>query len=90
MVNEKRLIDANAADVGEINCYYGGNCRIEDVEEWLNEQPALDAVEVVRCQNCGWWHRFKSPGARSGVCDKYAVSKSENGYCDDPLLEERK
>lgn len=50
----------------------------------------VDAVEVVRCQNCGWWHRHKQGDLSRGVCDKYAMSKSENGYCDEPLLEERK
>lgn len=48
-----------------------------------------DVVVVTRCQNCGWWHRHKSGDLSRGVCDKYAMSKSENGYCDEPLLEER-
>lgn len=39
-----RLIDANAADVERICCYYGDNCRIEDVQEWLDDQPTIDAV----------------------------------------------
>lgn len=52
MESKKRLIDANAADVERIPCYYGGHCRTEDVQEWLNEQPTVDAVEVVRCKNC--------------------------------------
>lgn len=47
-------------------------------------------VDVTRCKNCNWWHRHKSGDTSRGVCDKYAVSKSENGYCDEPLLEERK
>ena len=49
-----------------------------------------DDVRVVRCQNCNWWHRHKSGDTSCGVCDKYAVSKNENGFCDEPLLEERK
>lgn len=49
-----------------------------------------DDVRVTRCQNCGWWHRHKSGDLSRGVCDKCAMSKSENGYCDEPLLEERK
>ena len=48
-----------------------------------------DVVVVTRCQNCGWWHRYKSGDLSRGVCDKYAVSKNENGFCDEPLLEER-
>ena len=48
-----------------------------------------DVVVVTRCQNCGWWHRYKSGDLSRGVCDKYAVSKNENGFCDEPLQEER-
>lgn len=51
---------------------------------------AHGVVIPVRCQNCNWWHRYKSGDTSRGVCDKYAMSKSENGYCDEPLLEERK
>lgn len=45
-----RLIDANAADVERICCYYGDNCRIEDVQEWLDEQPTIDAAPVVHAR----------------------------------------
>ena len=45
--------------------------------------------EIVRCKDCGWWHRHKSGDTSRGVCDKYAMSKNENGFCDEPLLEER-
>ena len=37
-----RLIDANGADIENIACYYGSNCYIEDVQEWLDEQPTID------------------------------------------------
>ena len=56
----------------------------------IDTTPTVDAEVVVRCQNCNWWHRHKSGDMSCGVCDKYAVSKNENGYCDEPLLEERK
>lgn len=52
MMPDMRLIDANAADVERICCYYGGNCDIEDVKEWLDEHPTIDAVPVVRCREC--------------------------------------
>lgn len=47
-----RYIDADKANVEEISCYYGSNCYIEDVQEWLNELPTADVVEVVRCEKC--------------------------------------
>lgn len=47
-----RYIDADKADVERISCFYGSECRIEDVKEWLDEQPTADVVEVVRCKDC--------------------------------------
>ena len=46
MENKRRLIDANAANIEHISCYYGNSCYTEDVQEWLDEQPTIDAVEV--------------------------------------------
>ena len=42
-----RLIDADKADVEFISCYYGNHCYIEEVQEWLDEQPTIDAEPVV-------------------------------------------
>ena len=71
---------------------------VTDVVEmiWVENQTLVDhliangVVIPTRCQNCNWWHRHKQGDLSRGVCDKYAMSKSENGYCDEPLLEERK
>lgn len=46
MTNKMRLIDANKADVEYISCYYGDHCYIDDVQEWLDEQPTIDAIET--------------------------------------------
>lgn len=42
-----RLIDADKADVDSIRCYYGDQCHLEDVQEWIDDQPTVDAVPVV-------------------------------------------
>lgn len=42
-----RYIDADKADVERISCFYGVECRLEDVQEWLDEQPTIDVVEIV-------------------------------------------
>lgn len=39
-----RYIDADKADVEQIACFYGAECRLEDVQEWLDEQPTADVV----------------------------------------------
>ena len=41
-----RYIDADKAEVERISCFYGAECRIEDVKEWLDEQPTADVQEV--------------------------------------------
>lgn len=41
-----RLIDADKADVNFINTYYSDHCRTDDVQEWLEEQPTIDAKPV--------------------------------------------
>lgn len=68
------------------SCRYWPKCE----EFPWDESGCSDFELLVRCQNCGCWHRHKSGDTSCGVCDKYAVSKNENGYCDEPLLEERK
>ena len=54
----KRLIDANAADVERIYCTYGAYCTLEDVQQWLDERPTVDALEVIRCRDCKY-HRWE-------------------------------
>ena len=52
-----RLIDANAYPCQ--NCevsYCYKNCKKFD--EWFNK--TVDAVEVVRCKDCGWWNENDS------------------------------
>ena len=49
MANEKRLIDANALrdDTFILDAW---DAKI--VRAWLDDQPTVDAVEVVRCKDC--------------------------------------
>ena len=62
-----RLINVDALDVEEIPCYYGDQCRIEDVKEWLESAPTIDYApvkrgtwlgcenynDIVQCSGCG-------------------------------------
>ena len=53
-----RLIDADAAkqtanDYVMFRCQRGG---LVDVVEFLNDMPAVDAVPVVRCEDCAVPH----------------------------------
>ena len=78
-MNEKRLIDVNAADVNEIPCYYDEYCTTEDVQHWLNEQPTVDAVEVVHGR---WEHIYDDTHyhAKCIACGRTAVRIPIN-YC---------
>ena len=68
---EKRLIDVNSADVERINCRYSDSCRLEDVQDWLNEQPTVDAVELVH-------GRWEDVGDNiSDLCFRCSACKAE-------------
>ena len=66
-----RLIDANAIENG-IAVYVAENAYLNDtaldalrkVEEWIDESPTVDAVEVVHCKDCK--HCYKSYGSSTG------------------------
>lgn len=73
-----RYIDVDKADVERISCFYGSECRIEDVKEWLDEQPTADVVEVVRCKDC----EFRVLTQNGFMCRINAVVTSDNGYCN--------
>lgn len=68
MAKEKRLIDANAVDYENIMCslsqLYWLNAIIEN-------QPTVDAVEVVRCGKCLYYS--ETTGKDSGKPCGYGV-----------------
>lgn len=47
-----RPIDANAADVEQIPCYFSDHCRLKDVQEWLDEQPTIDVIPMDVHRKC--------------------------------------
>ena len=53
-----RLIDADSAklavsDYKIFRCQLGG---LMDVAEFIDDQTTINAVPVVRCRECKWWH----------------------------------
>lgn len=67
MANEKRLIDANAL----VDKFWQPECRTQtrrDFVAMVNYAPTVDAVEVVRCENCQYWNpRYET----MGMCMKH-------------------
>ena len=62
MANEKRLIDANAFfKEADKALFMGFNAEerkrnfLDMISAMLNNCPTVDAVEVVRCKDCGYW-----------------------------------
>ena len=77
-----RYIDAEKADVESISCFYGSECRIEDVQEWLDEQPTADVVEVKHGEwspngICPWNNVVGN--WRCSVCNGISLKNSK--YC---------
>lgn len=88
MENEKRLISVCAWDsfykqqthgLEEHDHYCDGyGDAFDHVDDWMDAQPIVDAVEVVRCKDCKQWNCAKKPKG----CDKRL------GYClndDEPI-----
>ena len=87
MASEKRLIDANAflkalnerpldfVDVGGDFGYFD-----ETIDSVVNEQPTVDAVEVVRCKDCKWWRRYQN-GYHMGKCIVHDTRMAEKDFC---------
>ena len=80
MAKEKRLIDANAVDYENIMC---SQSQLHWLNAIIEKQSTVDAVEVVRCEDCE--HCVKNPAGY--VCydprDIYAegVKVYANDFC---------
>ena len=87
-----RLIDANrlfeamlwikgqfVADIGEV-------INTIDVFEQIKDAPTIDAIEVVRCKDCKYWHREICNGIEYlnfSSCDLNHYGDGHNFYCAD-------
>ena len=76
-----RLIDLDSDYIQE-TLYRRGFKTRQDIDEWLNNAPTIDAVPVVRCKDCiGRYDTDECP-----MCflieGKYYEYTHENGFCD--------
>ena len=52
----------------------------------IDEQPTIDAVEVVRCKDCKWWVKQDV----GGVCQlNFLLATSDNWFCADGVKGEQ-
>ena len=72
-----RLIDAD-----EIKLQKGFFEKVDNVPkfyEWLGTLPTVDAVEVVKCENCRWFGEEDEDG--QCWCNFNDISTLRHGFC---------
>ena len=88
MANEKRLIDANALKMAL--CTKEGaealghsTVKLARVSAIVDVQPAVDAVEVVRCKDCKLRHESFYNGLKTMVlhCELNGIPVDDNDFC---------
>jgi len=80
METKKRfdLVDREAVKdaIGFMNLHFLGHGETKSVLDSINEVPAVDAVEVVRCKDCKHWHE------ETGWCYHHShFVDSKGGFC---------
>ena len=76
-----RLIDLDSEYIQE-TLYRRGFKTRQDIEEWLNSAPIIDAVPVVRCKDCKFGDWDSEPNDAM-VCmrTKDGFWRSGNDFC---------
>ena len=76
-----RLIDLDSDYIQE-TLYRRAFKTRQDIEDWLNSAPTIDAVPVVRCKDC----IRRDDTDECPMCflieGKYYEYTNENGFCD--------
>ena len=76
-----RLIDLDSDYIQETLHRRGFKTR-QDIEEWLNFAPTIDAVPVVRCKYCIRRYDTDECPMCFLIEGKYCEYTNENGFCD--------
>ena len=76
-----RLIDLDSDYIQE-TLYRRGFKTRQDIEEWLNNAPTIDAVPVVRCKYCIRRYDTDECPMCFLIEGKYYEYTNANGFCD--------
>ena len=76
-----RLIDLDSDYIQE-TLYRRAFKTRQDIEEWLNSAPIIDAVLVVRCKDCIRRYDTDECPMCFLIEGKYYEYTNENGFCD--------
>ena len=81
LIDKMRLIDLDSDYIQE-TLYRRAFKTRQDIEEWLNNAPTIDAVPVVRCYECKHWKKdVEGCTEFVGRCDYANYMIGANGYC---------
>ena len=76
-----RLIDLDSDYIQE-TIYHRAFKTRQDIEDWLNSAPTIDAVPVVRCKYCIRRYDTDECPMCFLIEGKYYEYTHENGFCD--------
>ena len=76
-----RLIDLDSDYIQE-TLYRRAFKTRQDIEEWLNSAPTIDAVPVIRCKDCIRQYDTDECPMCFLIEGKYYEYTNENGFCD--------
>lgn len=67
---------------------------VRDVKKAIEQTPAADVVEVVRCKDCAYYlplgEQYNYKGNHAMHCFCHSRLTKENGYCNEGIRKERK
>lgn len=80
---QTKYVDISKLDVERINCFYGSECRLSDVQDWLDELPVEEGLErVTHCSECVF---ANDRGKGLYDCPKTNSIHKASYYCADGL-----
>ena len=75
-----RMIDLDSDYIQE-TLYRRGFKTRQDIEEWLNNAPTIDAVPVVRCRDCKHYEIHKPKVLENCERKGYIIPMKPDDFC---------
>lgn len=80
-----RLINADELEERMISYYElerNGDWELrEEIKDFFDNAPTIDAVPVVRCKNCKWWGLSEYNAVGIHVCKKFGGVRVKTDFC---------
>ena len=72
--------DCKDCKTNVLDCEYDRVYIKMDFCGWLDDAPSVDAVPVVRCKECKWWHDWNGECYGNGNMG-YGVGRKADDFC---------